>query len=166
MSSDPRIAISKAEGLARAGKKEEAMALAKELVDQYPGEMEVWSLRGYLHALSRDYAKAVADLGRAIGINSAEPVLFYDRGRYSLALGDDLAAVSDFTTGLELCEFHDNDYYRESLHFLRAEALLRLGRKREAIVDLAQVRGDFKTWTYRLRTKADLLAELSKLPNE
>jgi hypothetical protein len=66
---------------------------------------------------------------------------------------------------LEVCERYKNDAYREELHFWRAEALLRLGKKQEALTDLAHVYdNDFASWTYKLRTKADLLADCSKLP--
>jgi len=161
-----RDLISRAEELAKAGQYDEAMSLATDLVDRYPGEMEVWSLRAYLHGRSRNYKDAIADVTRAIEINPVEPVLFFDRGSDALAMGDDEAAVSDFTRGLELCDHYNNDYYRESLHFLRAEALVRLGKKEEALADLMYVREDLKSWTYKLRTKADLVADCHALPDK
>jgi len=71
--------------------------------------------------------------------------------------------VDDFTMGLVLCDHYNNDYYREPLHFLRADGLLKLGKKRVALRDLEHVRADFSSWTYKLRTKAELLAECDEL---
>jgi len=156
--------ISKAEHLARSGDNDEAMSLATDLTEQHPSEIKVWMLRAHLWTLKRDYTQAIADLTRAININGMEPSLFYDRGRHALALGDVLSAISDFSEGLRLCDGYNDDYYRGPLHFFRAEALLRLGRKHEALADLHHVREDFTTWTDKLRTKAELLAECSELP--
>jgi tetratricopeptide (TPR) repeat protein len=156
--------ISKAEELAKHRDGEGAMSLANELVEQYPNDMKVWSLRAYLHERNNDYAEAIADLTRAIEINAAEPHFFYSRGRYNFALGSDQPAIDDFSKGLDLCDHYKSDYYREELHFWRAEALLRLGKKHEALSDLAHVSDDFRSWTYKLRTKAELLGECNSLP--
>lgn len=157
--------IARADGLSRAKDRNGAMALANELVSQYPNEMKVWSLRAHLHALNHHYSEAVADLTRAIEINNMEPDFFFNRGSYSFRLGDNQSAIDDFTKGLALCDYHKDDYYRETLYFWRAETLLRLGRKQEAVADLSHIREDFSFWTDRLRTKADLLAECNKYPN-
>ena len=140
------------------------MSLADTLVARYPNEMEAWSLRGHLHARNHNYLEAIANVTRAIDVNLLEPSLFFDRGRYELALGKQESAAKDFSKGLELCDQHNDSYYRESLHFFRAEALIRLGRKREAVEDLAHVRADFKMWIDRLRSKADLLADCDQVP--
>jgi tetratricopeptide (TPR) repeat protein len=156
--------ISKAKELERLGEDESAMQLANDLVAQYSSEMKVWLLRGHLHALNRNFTDAVVDLTRAIEINSKEPHLFFTRGMDRFALGDNAPATEDFTKALDLCDLYNNDYYRETLHFWRAEALLRLGKKREALADLARVPDTFSFWTYKLRTKSDLLADCSRLP--
>jgi tetratricopeptide (TPR) repeat protein len=156
--------ISKAEELAKHGESEGAMSVANELVEQHPNEINVWFLRAYLHELRNHYAEAIADLTHAIDINADEPHFFYSRGRYNFALGDAQSAIHDFNKGLALCDKHDSDYYREELHFWRAEALLRLGKKQEALSDLGSVRNDFSSWTYKLRTKEELLADCRRLP--
>ena len=38
-----------------------------------------------------------------------------------------------------------------------------LGKKGDALKDLEHVRADFSAWTYKLRTKAELLAECNEL---
>jgi|SRR5271163_2297975 len=159
MSSTLDDIIAKAKALARRNETDEAMRLATELTGQYPKEMEAWLLQGYLHELEDDYPKAVADLTRAMELNPSEPHLYYSRGRYLFQLHEDDPAVRDFNKGLAMCDFNNNDYYREELHFWRAEALLRLGAKEEALKDLSQVPDDFRSWTYALRTKQDLLRD-------
>ena len=140
------------------------MSLASDLTQQYPRETAVWSLRAYLHGLIRDHSKAIEDLTHAIEINGMEPKLFFDRGIEELAVQHNQAAADDFTTGLKLCDHYGDDYYREALHFLRAEALLGLARKQLAIADLQHVREDFKFWTFKLRTKSELVEACAKLP--
>jgi tetratricopeptide (TPR) repeat protein len=163
MSSSLESLILKAKQFARSGDNQKALSLADELVGRYPNEMEAWSLRGHLHARNHNYQEALADVTRAIDANPFEPSLFFDRGRYELVVGKEESAVTDFSKGLELCDHHKDDYYRESLYFFRAEAFLRLGRKHEALEDLVRVRDDFKTWIDKVRTKADLLADCDKL---
>ena len=151
--------IAEAKGLARRHENARAISLADELVRQHPNEMKAWLLRSYLHELAAEYVHAISDLSKAIEINSMEPHLFYNMGRYHFLVDDVEASIQDFSKALELCDFHENDYYREELHFWRAEAFLRLGRKRDAMTDVSSVRDDFKSWTYMLRTKQDLLRD-------
>jgi hypothetical protein len=70
MSSDLDDVSSKAKGLAKERRYDEAMSLAADLVKRYPNEMKAWSLRAYLHACKDDFEPAIADLTRAIGINA------------------------------------------------------------------------------------------------
>jgi tetratricopeptide (TPR) repeat protein len=162
--------IAAAKKRARDGDNEGAMSLANDLIDRYTNEWRVWSLRAYLQRRSGRYAEAVSDLTRAIEItiiNLEESAqaglitvdLLFNRGADKFALGDTHSAIEDFSSGLALCDRYASDDYRETLHFWRAEAFLRLGKKSEALSDLRRVRDDFRFWTYELRTKADLLAE-------
>jgi tetratricopeptide (TPR) repeat protein len=155
--------ISRVEELAKSHEDDHAMSLANELVQQYPNETRVWSLRAYLHERSCDFDHAVTDLTRAIDINASEPHFFYSRGRYNFSLGNHLSAIDDFSEALALCDRHNSDYYREELHFWRAEALLKRGMKTEALSDLACVPDEFRSWTYKLRTKADILADCQEI---
>ena len=150
--------ILEAKKLAKADNCKMAITLANQLVKENPNEMKVWSLRGYLHARMGKYSLAAEDITQAIAINAMEPCLFHSRGRYLFSSGDSQAALDDFSRGLELCAHHGDDYYREDLHFWRAEVLIRLDRKKAAIVDLEQVSEDYTMWTTELRTKAALLA--------
>jgi tetratricopeptide (TPR) repeat protein len=164
MSTNIDTLIAKAKELARKDDNQGAMLLANELIGKYPNEVRVWSLRGYLHSRNGNHIEAVSDLTCAIDIDGMDPYLFFSRGVDKFEIGDNQSAADDFTEGLDLCDRHRNDYYRETLLFWRAEALLRLGKKHEALLDLARVRDDFSFWTYKLRTKADLLNDCSRLP--
>jgi tetratricopeptide (TPR) repeat protein len=155
--------ISIAKEKAHRGDQNGAMSLAVQLVEQYPTEARVWSLRSFLFALRKEFAKALTDITRAINIHP-EPHFFFTRGRYNFELGDDQSAVKDFSTGLHFDHYED-DSYREELYFWRAEAFIRLGNKREALSDLAHLHKDKQTWTYELRSKLDLLVACDKLPD-
>jgi tetratricopeptide (TPR) repeat protein len=159
MDLDLRQAISKAEEQASSGHIEEALSIASELVLQHPGEIRAWSLRAHLQALMGDVAAAVSDVSNAIILNPAEPSLFFDRGRQRMRMADVDGAIEDFSKALELCDFHDNNYYRETLLFMRAEALAKLGRANDALADLAHVRDDFRIYTTKLRSRDDIVAE-------
>jgi tetratricopeptide (TPR) repeat protein len=142
---------------------EKAMSLASELVMQYSNEAQVWALRGHIHALNSEYTEAASDLTQAININPHEIYYFYSRGRYRFAIHDNRSAVDDFTNGLNLSDLHQKDDLREELHFWRAETLLRLGKKTEALSDLEHVpEDDYTSWTDRLRTKTQLEEDCEK----
>ncbi len=158
--------IAKAKQLARAGDGPAAIALADEAINRYPHKIDGWMVRGFVHELEDEYESAAADMTRAIELNSLEPHLYYSRGRYFFHLGDDRNAADDFSQGLRLSKFHNNDYYREELLFWRAEAFLRLGKKKEALEDLATVSDDFTSWTFKLRTKQDLLRDCSDFKSQ
>jgi tetratricopeptide (TPR) repeat protein len=156
--------ISRAKELVKDKDSEKAMSLANELVKRYVNEAKAWALRGHLHALNSEYIEAASDLTQAININPTEIYYLYSRGRYRFAVHDNKSAVEDFTKGLDLCALHKKDDFREELHFWRAETLLRLGKKTEALSDLDQVpEDDYTSWTDRLRTKAELVADCGKL---
>ncbi|MGZ4828198.1 MAG: tetratricopeptide repeat protein [Candidatus Angelobacter sp.] len=156
--------ISRAKELVKDKDSEKAMSLANELVKRYSNEARVWALRGHMHALNSKYTEAASDLTQAININPTEIYYFYSRGRYRFAIHDNESAVDDFTNGLNLCDLHQKDDFREELHFWRAETLLRLGKKTEALSDLDHVPEDgYTSWTDRLRTKAQLVADCGKL---
>jgi tetratricopeptide (TPR) repeat protein len=139
----------------------EAHNQVSKLIEHYPNKVEVWALRAYLLGRKGNWGEAINDLTHALDLLPSEPGLFFDRGRYYAKIGEHQCAVDDFTNALELCVFHSNDYYRESLYFFRAEAYLRLGNKVAALEDLQGVRKDFSLWTNELRTKQELLDQCS-----
>jgi tetratricopeptide (TPR) repeat protein len=156
--------ILRAKELARRGDSVGAMQSADELVTQYPDSVKTWLLRGYLFELANELTPAIADISKAIQLDATEPHLFYNRGRFRFHLEDAIGSLSDFEKALELCDFYRNDYYRDELNFWRAECLLKLGRKGEFCKDILKIPDDFRTWTFALRTKQDLLEACNDLP--
>jgi tetratricopeptide (TPR) repeat protein len=151
--------VASAHRLVKERKRDEALSLAVQAVSEYPDEMESWLLQGYLHELLQEYEAGAEDLTRAIEINDKEPHLYYSRGRYRFQFRNMSGAVEDFTKALELCDFYSNDYYRDELSFWRAEAFLKLGNKGAALRDAEGLPDDFRSWTFTLRTKHQLMAD-------
>jgi uncharacterized protein HemY len=54
--------ISEAKDLANSGERQEALSLANELIEHYPREARVWSLRAYIYGLTANYEAVFADL--------------------------------------------------------------------------------------------------------
>jgi len=140
----------------------DAVGSAARLAERYPESVKAWCLLAYAHARQGNTEDAILDITRAIRLSPREPALLFDRGRYKLKTAQYRQAVDDFGEALALCDLHKDDYYRESLHFLRADALLKLGLKAEAQADLGYVRDDFALWTTELRTKKALSDECLK----
>jgi tetratricopeptide (TPR) repeat protein len=164
MSEELNNLIARVKELVKNKDSEKAILLANELVKRYPDKAKVWALRGHIHALNSEYIEAASDMTQAININPTEIYYFYSRGRYRFSIHDDNSAVDDFTKGLNLCDLCKKDDFREELHFWRAETLLRLGKKTEALSDLDHIsEDDYTSWTDRLRTKAALIADCDKL---
>jgi len=131
---------------------------AVKLSEQYPESAEVWHTLAYAHETEDEYTAAIAAITRAIELSPKEPALFFERGGYALNTGEYERAVADFSQGLVLSDEFNWDYYREALHFMRAEAFVQLGKKAEALADLSHVADDRTYWTTKRRSKADLLA--------
>ncbi len=136
-----------------------AVREAVELTETHPGEAATWSLLSYVHARIGNYQDAIADLTQAIEISSNEPVMYFNRGRYRSILARHNDAIGDYTRGIALCEESGDDYYLETLYFLRAHAYLKLGNKGAALLDLSQVKDeDFSFWEKEIFTKKQLLS--------
>jgi len=131
---------------------------AVRLTEQYPEESDAWKVLAYAHAKANKYSAAIAALSRAIEVNPQGLALFFERGQKELTMGNYERAVADFSQGLVLCAELSADCCRTGPHFLRAEALVQVGKKVEALADLAHVPEDYEFWTIELRSKADLLA--------
>jgi tetratricopeptide (TPR) repeat protein len=141
-----------------------AMSLADDLIERFPYKIEGWCWRAFLHSYNNNYGQAVADISRVMDIDP-KPHLFHTRGEYYFKLGNYQAAANDFSKLLDSEHYRDSEVYRKMIHFWRAESLLRLGKKQEALLEVAKIPEDGRTFTYKLRTRADLLADCEKLPD-
>lgn len=151
--------VNKARVLTRSGDDAGAMRLVCELLDKFPEEKSPLAFRAHLHSMNGAYQQSWLDLSRAMLVDPLDPCLFYLRGDCSLQLGQAEAALADFDDGLALCDQKGDNYCRDTLIFLRAEALISLGRTIDAARSLQQLPDDFSFWTPKLRTKADLLRD-------
>jgi tetratricopeptide (TPR) repeat protein len=138
-----------------------ALELLDALSVRYPHEARIWVLRASLSGSQRDRERAIADWTKVIELCDKEPHYFYMRGIELFGLGQYRNAIPDFTQVIALCDVYDSDYYRGPAYFFRADAHLRLGEIEEAKSDCLHVRDDMSTWTDKIRTKADILAECS-----
>lgn len=135
-----------------------ALEDALDFTTRYPDKPAVWNTLAFAYQWEEKYSEAIAAMNRVIELEPREPAYFDHRGRYALMAGDYDLAIADFSRGLVLCDEWNNDYYRQPLHFQRAEAFLQLGRKAEALADLHHVDDDHIAWTIQVRSKAELLA--------
>lgn len=135
-----------------------ALEEALRLTEQYPMELQAWTKLAFVHSMLDQYDEAIAAMTYALEIAPAQPELYLKRGSYELDRDNFEAALADFTAGIALCHEHQNTYDLQSLHFYRADVLVRLRRFEEARMDLEHVPEGFKRWTTTLTTKTELLA--------
>jgi tetratricopeptide (TPR) repeat protein len=147
------------EKLTATGGHQEALRRLEQLAVKYPGDPRIWASRAFVLSHEGARASAVVDWSRAIELCSHEPHYLYMRGIDLFACGRFQEAISDFTNVLKLCDRYKSDYYRAPAHFFRADAHVRLREFDEAVIDCAHVPDDMRTWTDRLRSKADILSD-------
>jgi len=145
--------------LARKEAYDEALRRVDQLIAESPAEPWPWRTRSYVNSRQGNVDAAIADVSQAIAKGEKEPDFVYTRGILFFQVGRYREAVSDFTKVIELCDLHGSDYYREGALFFRADSYVRLREFARAKDDCLHVRDDMRTWTDRLRTKADILAD-------
>jgi len=136
-----------------------AVERAAQLAEQYPDEPEVWFSLAFVYSMYRDMDGAVAAMTRMIDIAPPNPMNLFFRARYEHKRGNLEATLADCTEGIALSEQRQDERCLSSLYFMRADVLVTLGRKAEALADLEHVEDDHVEWTTRLRTKAAILAD-------
>ena len=153
---------SKLQAISELARKEdylEAIRRVDQLIMEYPAEPWTWKTRAYVNSRQGNENAAIADLTNAIERSDNEPDFVYTRGILFFQVGRYREAVSDFTKVIELSDLHGSDYYREGAYFFRADSYVRLKEFARAKDDCLHVRDDMRTWTDRLRTKAEILAD-------
>ena len=154
-----REVLDKIQSRASDGALAEALLNTEELIEVYPNEPAVWNLRGYIFGQQGEILKAIDARSTAISLCDKEPHYFYMRGIDLFSLGKYTEAISDFSTVIELCDYYKSDYYRAGAYFFRADASVRVGDYSRARVDCAHIEDGMTTWTDKLRSKADILAD-------
>lgn len=141
---------------------EAALTHIKELLREHPDEAEAWSLQGSLYARCGNYDEAIKNLNKAIALSPQRAGFYFRRGRYNLKSGNVSEAINDLSEALSKDNRNDITF-TEALYFHRAEALIKLGKKQEALSDLSHIPENYQTWTFKLRSKADLIADCNAL---
>lgn len=154
--------LDKIRDLADQGKEEAAFVQINELIALYPNDPEVWSLRSSLYAKAKNYDEALSNISKAIEISPEEASFHTQRGRYHFRLGNDLIAVKDFSDALLTYNRGDISLIQH-IYFFRAESFIKLGKKQEALLDISHIPDNFQIWTFKLRSKADLIADCDKI---
>jgi len=141
-----------------------AVERAAQLAEQYPDVPKVWRLLAFVHSMYHDRDGAVAAMTQMKEVSPPDPSIFFFRGNYEHRRGNLEAALADFTEGIELSNQLQDERYLSSLYFRRADVLVKLGRKAEALADLEHVEDDHTDWTTELRSKFALLTECGQPP--
>lgn len=136
------------------------------MADQSLGltQLQKLELKSSFFCLERDRTNRVACYDEIIMLeHGLRAGSFFMRGMIKLRLKDLQGAINDFTQAIELEEQTPEKYDAELYYFFRAEMYLKVGRLEESLLDLENVPEDFECWTYKLRSKADLLADIHKI---
>jgi tetratricopeptide (TPR) repeat protein len=96
-----------------------------------------------IYAHKADFRQAVDEMSSVIQKGRAEPGDYFFRGWWNLEDDNASDAIEDLTEAIERGKQLSDDYFRESAHFFRAVASLRLGRYADALGDCQHVRDDF-----------------------
>lgn len=144
------------------GDHETALTLVKNLRSEYPDNDRLFFLEGTIYAREGNYKRAIECLDRAIALCPDKATLYFHRGEYNLCLDNILKSMEDFSDAISKDNYNDITF-TEILYFYRAETFIKLGRKQEALSDLSKIPENYQTWTFELRSKADLIADCNKL---
>jgi tetratricopeptide (TPR) repeat protein len=127
------------------------------LTEEFPEAPDVWCDLAYLYSRQGDRVSSVDALGRAIALAPDEPVYLFDRARYNAALGEYRSVIDDASRGIEISERLKFLYYKDSLIFLRAYAMVALGNSAAARDDLTSMEDHgMRLWINGLVTWEDL----------
>ena len=144
--------------LSQEGKTEEALILCENLIKGYPLNAQLWFLKSSVHSSRKDYNEALGNIRKAIEIAPEEAVYSYNKGIYNFEANFFLESIDDFDAALRKSNKGD-DTLTQYIYFYRAEALIKLDRKKEALKDVVRIPDGFQIWTFGLRKKEDLMRE-------
>ncbi len=126
------IALRARGDLARAGGDYEgALADYDAILSAHGSDTDALVARGVTYLVMGRYAPAVADLSRAVTLAPNNPAARFAYGAVLSATGDDEAAVGELEAAIQLRAAFGARF--AEAHFMRAQALDRLGRRKPAI---------------------------------
>jgi tetratricopeptide (TPR) repeat protein len=105
--------------------------------------------------------RAIEDLEAVVSAGVDEPADMHTLGMLYLQEQRDREAELVFAKGIQICVRENAPYYLNSCKLLRAEALLRTGRRDIALTELEALPDGYSAYVYGrgLRTKAALVDE-------
>lgn len=131
-----------------------------------PGNDQVWPLekRGSYYLNLLQYGLARADFDAAIKLSPSQYSLYEGRGRASLGLADRRAAISDFSSALDLLKARSAPDLRRLAVLLedRGSAYLAEGAKTNAQQDFAEALHDIGSTDEAARARVAHLLDLSR----
>lgn len=134
--------------LAKKGEYESAIALCDWLIDSPSTKVAGLRQRSAVFEHKGDLAHATEDLELVISAEVDEPADMHALGLLYLQLGRDREAEQVLARGVRICLAEDATYYLDSCRLLRAEALLRIGKKDLALVELALLPSGYTAYVY------------------
>ncbi len=141
-----------ARALQESGQPEEAMQIARQALEHFPGQPDPMVLLGIGEALKGDHAKAVEWFDRALAVRENHGAAHLHRGKSLIALGQRNAAVKALERACELLPSTFEPHYNLTV-------LLRSSSHPEAAL------GPFLV-AYRLRPRGELDVLLTKVAEE
>ncbi len=149
---------------AKKGDYESANALCNWLIENPPTHVAGLRQRAAVREHQGEVEQAIEDLEAVIAASPDEPADMHALGLLYLQLERDHEADQVLAKGIEICLNEKATYYLNSCRLLRAEALLRLGKKAVALTELAELPTGYAVYVYGRgqRTKEDLTREAER----
>lgn len=144
------------------GDTEKAFLFLRELLEKNPDNDRLFFLEATLYADNGNYLTAINSIDRSILISPNKAVYFFHRGCYNLKLDNVQVAERDFSQAIKVDDYGDESF-TQILFFFRAEAFIKLGKIQEALSDISHIPDGYETWTFKLRSKEDLISDCGKV---
>lgn len=147
--------------LAKKGDYESALALCDWLAEEPSTRVAGLRQRSAVREHQCEIEQAIVDLEAVVATGVDEPADMHTLGMLYLQVERDREAEQVFAKGIEICVAESATYYLNSCKLLRAEALLRVGRREIALTVLDELPAGYSAYVYGrgLRTKEAMLEE-------
>ena len=150
--------------LAKKGDYKSALALCDWLVEDASTRVAGLRERSAVREHQGEMERAIEDLEAVISAGVDEPADMHALGMLYLQGERDYEADQVLARGIEICARENAHYYLNSCRLLRAEALLRVGRKDIALAELRALPPEYSAYVYGsgLRTREAMMEEAER----
>ncbi|MFT3664283.1 tetratricopeptide repeat protein [Piscinibacter sp.] len=151
----------KAHDFAKKGQYEEALLICEWLLEESSTQVAGLRRRASVFEQSGNLEQAIEDLEGILTLGIEEPADMYQLGLLYLQACRHIEAEIVLSKAVRVSLHEGFSYYLNSCRLLRAEALLRQRRGREALAELAEVPKGFSVYVYGSgnRTQEGMTAE-------